>query len=122
VLQSTGLNQGVPEYNKAINSLSGRLGNANVTALTSAVTEMQNVYSQLLSSGGTTPSGSEAQALALLSPNSTPAQINAAIQQLQTAAYNKLSGQYQQLQTENSALQSGNSNNTTSSGAISYDW
>lgn len=115
VLQSTGLNQGVPEYNKAINSLSGRLGNANVTALTSAVTEMQNVYSQLLSSGGTTPSGSEAQALSLLNPSSTPAQINSAIKQLQTAAYNKLSGQYSQLQTENTALRSGQNTNQGSS-------
>lgn len=112
VLQGTGLNQNAPAFNQPINQLSGQLGSAKVTALTSAVTEMQNVYSQLLSSGGTTPSGSEAQALALLSPNSTPAQINSAISQLQTAAYNKLSGQYSQLQTENSALQSGTGGST----------
>lgn len=121
VLQSTGLNQGVPAFTKPLNTLSGQLGSANVTALTSAVTEMQNVYSQLLSSGGTTPSGSEAQALALLSPNSTPAQINSAIQQLQTAAYNKLSGQYSQLQTEQNALQSGtggSTGNTTNTGTV----
>lgn len=108
VLQSTGLNQGVPAFTKPLNSLSGQLGSANVTALTSAITEMQNVYGQLLSSGGTTPTGSETQALALLSPNSTPEQINSAISQLQQAAYNKLNGQYSQLQTEQSALQSSN--------------
>lgn len=110
VLQSTGLNQGAPAFTKPLNTLSGQLGSANVVALTAAITEMQNSYSQLLNSGGTTPTGSETQALALLSPNSTPAQINSAITQLQTAAYNKLSGQYQQLQTESSALQSGTSN------------
>lgn len=108
VLNSTGLNQGVPDYNKAINTLFGRLGSTGVTQLTTAVTELQNMYSQLLSSGGTTPSGSEAQALQLLSPNSSAAQIAASIQQLQAAAQNRLTGQYGQLQTYYNNLNSGN--------------
>lgn len=118
VLQSTGLNQGVPDYNQAINSLSGKLGSTKVAALTSAITELQSAYGNLLNSGGQTPTASEAQSLALLSPNSTAAQINTAISQLQTAAYNKLLGQYSQLQTEQSALQSGAGGST---GNTSYN-
>lgn len=110
ILASTGLNNAASnDYTKAINQLSGRLGSSNVTALNTAVTELQNVYGQLLNSAGNTPSGSEAQALAVLNPNSSAKQITAAIQQLQAAAYNKLSAQYQQAQTYYTATQGGGS-------------
>lgn len=118
VLTKTGLNQNIPDANVAINSLGAKIGSDKVTSLVSAVTEMQNVYSQLLNSGGTTPTGSEAQALALLNPNSTASQINAAITQLQTAAYNKLQGQYQQVQQYYNQLQSTSGDSTGSTGTI----
>lgn len=122
VLQSTGLNQGVPIQNQYTNSLLGGVGSPKVTALTTAITEMQSQYSQLLSAGGTqTPTSAEQQALSILSPSSTPAQIQAAIGQLQQAAYNKLNGQYTQLQTEQAALQS-SSTSGGSTGNVSYDW
>lgn len=117
VLASTGLNQGVPDYNKAINSLSGRLGATNVAQLSTALTELQNMYSQILSVGGTTPTGSEAQALSVLNPNSSAAQINASIQQLQQASYNRGTGLYSQLQTYSKNLgQGGSAGNTGGSG------
>lgn len=124
VLSSTGLNSGVPDYNKAINSLSGRLGSTQVAQLTTSLTELQNMYSQILSVGGTTPSGSEQQALSVLNPNSSAAQINASIQQLQEAAYNRGTGLYSQLQTYSQNLGAGGSTATSggSSGSVSYDF
>lgn len=117
ILAATGLNSSSSnDYTKAINSLSGRLGSAQVTSLNTAITELQNTYSQLLNSGGTTPTGSEAQALAVLNPNSSAAQINAAITQLQTAATNKLSAASQKAQNYQSSLGGSSSNSGGSSG------
>lgn len=116
ILGSTGLNSGVPDYNKAINSLSGRLGATNVAQLSTALTELQNMYSQILSVGGTTPSGSESQALQVLNPNSSAAQINASIQQLQQASYNRGTGLYSQLQTYSNNLGQGGSTGNAAGG------
>lgn len=99
LLSSLGLNQGVPDYNSAINTLSTKLGGTGYTQLTTAMTELQNMYSQFLATGGSTPTGSENQALALLNPNSSGSQINAAIGQLNTAMYNRLNAQYGKLST-----------------------
>lgn len=129
ILDATGLNSSNSnDYTKAINSLSGRLGNAQVTALNTAITELQNTYSQLLNSGGTTPTGSEAQALAVLNPASSAAQINAAITQLQTAATNKLTAASQKAQNYQASLggtgSSAPSGGTvqTKVGAINTNW
>lgn len=114
VLQSTGLNQGIPDANKAINTLQTKLGGTSYTQLTTAITELQNIYSQLLSAAGTTPSGSESQALALLNPNSSADQIRAAIGQLQTAAFNRLQAQYGKMQTFQQNIGAPNTSNQTS--------
>jgi len=120
VLASSGLNQGIPDYNAAINSLQSRLGGTGYTNLVTAVTELQNIYSQLLTSAGTTPSGSEAQALALLNPASSAQQINAAINQLQVAAYNRLNAQYGKMSVFQNNLGSGGGSSNASSGL--YNW
>lgn len=103
ILDSTGLNSSnLNDYTKAINKLGSRIGNEKVTQLTTAMIELQNFYSQLLNTGGITPTGSETAALNTLNPNSSAKQIMASIGELQTAAYNRLNsaygliGQYQQ--------------------------
>ncbi len=128
VLAASGLNQGAPAFTKALNTLGGQLGDAKVTELQTAVTELQNIYSQLLNTGGTTPTGSEEQALAILSPYSTPEQIDAAIRQLQAAAYNKLQASYGKVQSYQSNLGGGASpapsagGQQTSGGSSLYDF
>lgn len=122
ILQQTGLNAGIPDWNQAINSLSGKLGSTAVTQLTTAITELQNRYSQLLNSRGITPTGSEQQALNLLSPNSSAAQIMASIQQLNTAAFNSLQPAYQQIQTYQSQLQGGGATPSGATGGGLYSW
>ena len=118
ILQTAGLNQGVQDYNKAINKISGRLGSENVTRFNTAIAEMQNMYSQILATGGGTPTGQEQTALMALNPNSSAAQINAAIQELEVAAYNKLNAQYQQAQQYQANLGAGTQ---PSSGGI-FSW
>jgi hypothetical protein len=115
VLASSGLNQGSPYLTSKINSLSSQLGSSKVAALTAAVSETQTAYNALLSSSGQTPTASEEQSLSVLNPNSTPAQISAAIGQLQTAAYNKLSAQYGVVSNYYSQLGQGNTVNSGSS-------
>lgn len=116
ILASTGLNNSASnDYTKAINSLSGRLGSTAVTQLNTAMRELQNSYSQLLSAGGGTPSGQEAAALATLDPNSSAAQINASLQTLEQAAYAKLNSQYQLAQTYYGNLNQGSQKSAGSS-------
>lgn len=119
VFASTGLNNvSSTDYNTAINKLSGRLGSANVTALNTSLQELRTAYTNLLSSTGMTPTGSEAQSLDVLNSGSTPAQISQAIYQLQTAAYNRLQPQYQQMQQyQNAGGIGGSTGNTPTSGA-----
>lgn len=126
VLQSTGLNQNIPDANKAINTLQTKLGDAAYTQLVAAMTELQNIYSQLLTAGGTTPTGSETQAILLLNPNSSASQIQASIGQLQTAAYNRIKAQYDKMQTFQGNLQGGspqgggNGGNSVSAGGYNF--
>jgi hypothetical protein len=127
VLASSGLNQGSPYLTSKINSLSSQLGSAKVAALTAAVSETQTAYNALLSSSGQTPTASEEQSLSVLNPNSTPAQISAAIGQLQTAAYNKLNAQYGVVSNYYGQLGQGNtvnsgSSTTTPSGGTNYNF
>lgn len=110
VLSTLGLNEGVPDYNSAVNTLSNKLGGTGYTQLVTAMTELQNMYSQFLSVGGTTPTGSENQALSLLNPNSSASQINASIGQLNTAMYNRMSAQYSKMNTFSTNLGTNSSN------------
>lgn len=105
ILAQSGLNNSnSTDYTKAINNLAGRLGSTNVTALNTALTELQSRYSSLLAGNGQTPSSSIKQALLLLDPNSTAAQINTSIQTLQNAADILTSTQYQQALTYHNQL------------------
>jgi hypothetical protein len=127
VLASSGLNQGSPYLTSKINSLSSQLGSAKVAALTAAVSETQTAYNALLSSSGQTPTASEEQSLSVLNPNSTPAQISAAIGQLKTAAYNKLNAQYGVVSNYYGQLGQGNtvnsgSSTTTPSGGTKFNF
>ena len=117
LLSQTGLNQGIPDYTKAVNTLQTKMGSTAYTKLVASITELQNIYSNLLATSGTTPTGSESQALSLLNPNSTAEQINASIGQLQVAAYNRLNAQYGKMQTFQNNLGGGSS--TQSSGDAS---
>lgn len=117
ILQSTGLNQGVPDFNKAINSLSRRLGSENVSRLDTSLAEMQNFYAQLLSMGGGTPTGQEQQALNILSTSKSAKQITAAIAELENAAYNRLQAEYGRMQSFQSNLGGGS---TQSGGGSSF--
>lgn len=117
-LASTGINSSnSQDFNAAINSLSNRLGSPAMTKISTDIQELQNTYSNLLSTGGGTPTGQEQQALSILNPSSSAAQINQAIQSLSAAAYPKLLAQYQQAQSYQSSLGgSGTNSSSTSSG------
>lgn len=121
ILLQSGLNNlDSTDANSAINNLSGRLGSTNVTALETAVAELQNRYSALLASNGTTPSGAQTQALALLNPNSSAKQINQAINILQNSAGILVANQYQQLQGYQQQLNSGGTSTASSGGLYSF--
>lgn len=121
VMAQTGVNAAGSQYaNTAVNQLQNQFGSANYTSFITALTEAQNTYATLLSSlGATTPTVNGQSALALLSPSATPAQINAAITQLQTAAYNKIAPMYSLIGTYQSNLGGNSSNNGTSNNSSS---
>lgn len=109
ILSRTGLNNASStDYNKALNTLKGRFSSTDFAEMSTALAELQTMYTQILSLRGGTPSGQEAQALAILNPNSSAQAINASIAQLEQAAYNQLNALYQQAQTYQNALQGGN--------------
>jgi hypothetical protein len=112
ILSSTGINSGVPAYNQSINSLQNQLGGTNYSQFITALNELQNSYSQLLSTGGGTPSQQDATALATLDPTKSAAQINASIQTLQEDTYDKLTSLYGNVQTYQNLLNTGGSTNT----------
>lgn len=115
VLNSTGINANPQFVNQSINSLSNQLGSANYTSFITALTEMQQKYTTLLSTvGAQTPTINGQQATAILNPNSTPAQINAAIDALNNAAYAQLQPLYSQIGTYQSQLGSSNTTNSVS--------
>lgn len=120
-LASTGINtSNLQDYNQAINSLSSRLGSTAITKIATDIAELQNTYSNLLSTGGGTPTGQEQQALSILNPNSSAAQINQALESLQAAAYPKLLAQYQQAQQYQSTLNS--SSGSSSAAPAGFAW
>jgi len=100
ILEKTGLNNvSSTDYNKAINSLQSRFSDVDFQAFNTALIEAQNAYSQLLSIGGVTPSGSEASALATLNSSQSAAAINASIRELDAAVQRRLQSQYSAMQT-----------------------
>lgn len=120
ILSSTGINSSdSQDWNSAINSLSARLGSSNQASYIAGLNELQATYTNLLSSvGAATPTVNGQQATAIFNPASTPAQIDAAIQALNQAAYAKLQPLYQQVQQYQSTLGS----NTSASGSSIYNF
>jgi hypothetical protein len=108
ILEQTGLNNiSSTDYNKALNQLKGRFSDVNFAALNTALTEAQVAYTNLLSTGGGTPSGREAQAIGTLNINQSAAAINASIQELENAVSRRLQAQYGALQQYNQNLGTG---------------
>lgn len=115
VLNSTGINQSPQFVNQKINALQNQLGSANYTSFITALTELQQKYTNLLSTvGAQTPTVNGVQATTILNPNSTPAQINAAIDALNNAAYAQLKPLYDQIGTYAGQLGGGTNTNAQS--------
>lgn len=119
VLASTGINANPQFVNQKINALQSQLGSANYSSFITALTELQQKYTNLLSTvGAQTPSVNGQQATTILNPNSTPAQINAAIDALNAAAYAQLKPMYDQIGTYSSQLNGSNANSNANSTSI----
>lgn len=114
-LTSTGINNNPQFVNQKINALSNQLGSANYASFITALNETKQAYTNLLSSvGASTPTVNGQQATDIFNENSTPAQINAAIAALNTAAYAKLQPLYDQIGTySNIGSTNSNASSTT---------
>lgn len=113
-LASTGINNNPQFVNQKINALTNQLGSANYASFITALNETKQAYTNLLSSvGASTPTVNGQQATDIFNENSTPAQINAAIDALNTAAYAKLQPLYEQIGTySNIGASNANSSST----------
>ena len=97
ILDKTGINANDPTlFNKGLNTLQRNFSSTDYASFTTALAELQNMYGQLLQTGGGTPTGNEQQALNVLNANSSASAISAAIAQLEQASYAKLQAQYTQ--------------------------
>lgn len=124
ILASTGLNNiSSIDYNKALRNIQERFSDPDRIALQTALREAQIAYTNLLSTAGLTPSGSEAQALSTLNFDHSAEAINASIQQLENAVARRLQAQYGAVQQYNQNLGTGGTlgGNTQGSGGL-YDW
>ena len=106
------------DYNKALNALKSRFGDENFASLQTALIEARSAYANLLSTGGQTPSGNEAQTIATLDMSQPVWAINASIQQLNNAVSRRLTAQRDTMSTYQSQLNSGG--NSSQSGGNSY--
>lgn len=118
-MASTGINSNPQFVNSKINTLQNQFGSTKYPAFITALNESKQAYTSLLSSvGAATPTVNGQQATDIFNENSTPQQINAAIDALNQAAYAKLQPLYQQIETYSSQL--GGSGSSGSSGG-SFD-
>jgi hypothetical protein len=124
ILDRTQINSGnSTDWNTAINNLGGRFSSTDQAQFKTSMAELQNMYSALLSQGGTTPSGTEQQALSVLNPNSSAAAINASIYQLQNAAQARLSAAQGLANTYGNTLGIGGGDGGNGGGSISgFGW
>jgi len=98
----------VRKVNEIQNYLGRQFGEEGQIAFQTALTEAQRAYSTLLTiGGGTVPTEATAASNAILNPNSTIAQINAAIKQLKIAGEERLRTQGSQANTYYQQLQQG---------------
>ena len=116
-MTSTGINTNPQFVNSKINALQNQLGSANYASFITSLNEARQAYTNLLSSvGASTPTVNGQQATDIFNQNSTPAQINAAIDALNQAAYAKLKPMYDQIGIYQSQL-GGSGTGTTGTGA-----
>lgn len=112
-LSTTGINQNPQFVNQKINALQNQLGSANYASFITALNETKQAYTSLLSSvGASTPTVNGQQATDIFNENSTPAQINAAIDALNTASYAKLKPLYDQIGTYSNIGSNGSGGST----------
>lgn len=91
ILNRTGLNNvSSTDYNRALNTLSSRFSSEDFASLSTALREAQLAYSNLLSTGGSTPTTNDASALATLDINQSAKVIKASIRQLEDAVARRL--------------------------------
>ena len=96
--------------NTQLNKLKNQFGDAQYSAFITALNETKQAYTNLLSSlGAATPTVNGQQADQILGESATPGQINAAIAELDKAAYAKLLPMYELMQTYQSNLGGGGS-------------
>lgn len=113
-LASTGINNNPQFVNQKINALQNQLGSANYASFITTLNETKQAYTSLLSSvGASTPTVNGQAATDIFNENSTPAQINAAIDALNTAAYAKLQPLYDQIGTYSNIGTSGSGSSST---------
>lgn len=124
ILDKTGLNDvSSTDYNKALNNLQRRFSSTDFAALQTALNEAQIMYTNLLSTGGGTPTGNENNAITALNINQSASAIKSSIQQLENAAANRLQAQqgimqqYQQNLNSGSGMTGGN----TGGGGTGWD-
>lgn len=113
-LASTGINNNPQFVNQKINALQNQLGSANYASFITTLNETKQAYTNLLSSvGASTPTVNGQAATDIFNANSTPAQINAAIDALNQASYTKLQPLYDQIGTYSNIGTSGSGSSST---------
>lgn len=118
---STGVNNNPQFINSKINSLQNQFGSVNYTSFITALNEAKQSYTNLLSSvGASTPTVNGQQATDIFNENSTPQQINAAIDALNAAAYTKVKPLYDQMTTYSKQLNSNPTNSNANTKPAGY--
>jgi hypothetical protein len=128
ILIKTGLNNvSSTDYTKVLNNLQGRFSSSDFVALNTALREAQIAYTNLLSTGGGTPTGNEQNAVATLNVNQSASAIKASISQLENAVARRLQAlegvrsQYEQNLGGSSSSYNGGGGTTGGTGTITWD-
>lgn len=123
ILDKTGLNNvSSTDYNKALNNLRGRFSDTDFIALNTSLREAQIAYTNLLSTGGGTPTGNEQNAIATLNINQSAAGIKSSIEQLENAVARRLQALDTARQTYQGNLGGSTFTPGAPSGGGSFDW
>jgi len=99
--------------NKSIKAIAREASNPEIARLDVAVQEARGFYTNLLSTGGSTPTTNDQRALDTLNADATPQAIAASLHELEAAAARRLQGQESMVQNYQSVLngeQSGGQN------------
>ena len=91
ILIKTGLNNvSSTDYTKVLNNLQGRFSSSDFVALNTALREARIAYTNLLSTGGGTPTDNVQNAVDTLNINQSASAIKASIRELESAAARRL--------------------------------